>query len=178
MTRHPSENHFNAKRRFHASVWVDASLHVCAFQNTCVSMHMLQEALCIYSINLHPTVYSLACTVNVCAEISLSVFVWPLSSSYKVIHHSKHQMTSPPTPILQLLPFHPPHILHSNGLALCLHPSSLLLYLHSLLSLCPAFNTALLCKKKKCWVVTAGHYIQHWHGSSLAGSRMLMSLWV
>lgn len=34
-----------------------------------------------------------------------------------VIHHSKHQMTSPPTPILQLLPFHPPHTLHSKGLA-------------------------------------------------------------
>lgn len=39
------------------------------------------------------------------------------SSLGKVIHHSKHQMTSPPTPILQLLPFHPPHTLHSKGLA-------------------------------------------------------------
>lgn len=43
---------------------------------------------------------------------------------YKVIHHSERQMTSPATPILQLLPFHPAHILRSNGLALCQHPPS------------------------------------------------------
>lgn len=61
---------------------------------------------------------SFASTVNSCVEtpVSLRAFVRP-SRLGEVIHHSKHQMTSPPTPILQLLPFHPPHTLHSKGLA-------------------------------------------------------------
>ncbi len=59
--------------------------------------------------------------LHVC--VFVCVFVCP-SRLGKVIHHSKHQMTSPPTPILQLLPFHPPHILHSDGLAGCHHPPS------------------------------------------------------
>lgn len=50
------------------------------------------------------------------------VFVRAPSALAKVIHHHEHQMTSPQTPILQLLPFHLPLIHHSDGLAGCHHP--------------------------------------------------------
>ena len=59
-------------------------------------------------------------TIVVCAPHTYThIHIHTHRTRYKVIHHSEHQMTSPTTPILQLLPSHPAHILHSNELDLC-----------------------------------------------------------
>lgn len=75
------------------------------------------------------TLYHSMCVLKckcLCTNTSERVYVCVRAPSAlaKVIHHSKHQMTSPPTPILQLLPFHLPHIHHSDGLTGCHHPPS------------------------------------------------------
>ncbi len=116
---------------------------------------------CVHHSILCVSAHVFAYTVNVCAEcvcvcVCLCVYVCP-SLLGKVIHHSKHQMTSLPTPILQLLPFHPPHILHSDGLAVCHHPPSSSSSSSSSSS-CPAFNSTVPLREK-CWLVTAGHSI-------------------
>lgn len=94
----------------------------------CVSVHELQKVwICVYihSVTLYLCECAPVCLYwkCLCWNASECVFVCP-SLLGKVIHHSKHQMTSPPTPILQLLPLHPPHILHSDGLAGCHQPPS------------------------------------------------------
>ena len=157
---------FNAKRKLCTVCgWMHPSPHVCVrvCAYTCLSafLSICERARPSYSRSRAYTLSISVCVrtyckclrkkkkkkMPVCVFVRLWLFVCP-SLLGKVIHHSKHQMTSPPTPILQLLPFHPPHILHSDGLAGCHHPpsSSSSSSSSSTSSSCPAFNSTLLLR--------------------------------
>lgn len=96
---------------------------ICICEYVCVSYRKSSAYILLIIVLVYTYSPVLLMSVSKCHRVCLLSVCGPPSSA-KVIHHSTHQMTSPPTPILQLLPFHPPHILHSDGLALCHHPPS------------------------------------------------------
>lgn len=103
VTTHQSTKCFNAKRKLCTRAWADACLLVFFFSCIgilCTSVHGLREAS-IKRCLAHACLY--------CKCLRRRLFVC-LALLAKVIHHSWHRMTSPPTPILPLLTLPPnPH---------------------------------------------------------------------
>lgn len=117
-----------SRLQFKTKVWIYSSLDIFIYWCFLIFITIVSVCVCVaFVLSIFILLLrTLSCTVNVCAFLDAMHHVCapPHSPRYKVIHHSERQMTSPTTPILQLLPSHPTYILHSSGLDLCQEPPS------------------------------------------------------